>query len=232
MEYRVEKKYLVTDQDLAVLAGRLKAVMPLDAHQQGDCYEIRSVYFDDAWDRCMDENEAGVDLRQKFRLRSYGPDFSLFHLEIKEKAAGLTKKQSCTLSGEEARQLLDGTLPLKMDHRKALNLLQLQARKDLMRPKALIAYERTAYVYPVGNVRVTFDRNICASRAYSEFLEPSFSGTVPVLPAGKHILEVKYDELLPDVLRELLGLGKLSPVAFSKYYLGRMAVLGQFPLAL
>ena len=232
MEYRVEKKYLVTDADLALLAGRLKSVMPQDIHQEGDCYEIRSVYFDDYRDRCMEENEAGVDYRQKFRLRTYGPELSVFHLEIKEKQAGLTKKQSCVLSREEVPGLLDGTLPLGFDSRRELNLLRLHARCEWMKPKALITYQRTAFVYPTGNVRVTFDRNIQANARWEDFLSPQVFGSVPVLPTGTHILEVKYDELLPDCIHALLELGKLSPIAFSKYYLGRMATAGRFPLAL
>ena len=41
------------------------------------------------------------------------------------------------------------------------------------------------------------------------------------MPTGKHILEVKYDELLPDFLYQLMSLGSLQQTAFSKYYLCR-----------
>ena len=76
--------------------------MSLDLHQEGDCYEIRSLYFDDAWDSCMNENAAGVDQREKYRIRIYGPESDVIHLEIKEKNRGLTKKRSCELTREEA----------------------------------------------------------------------------------------------------------------------------------
>ena len=52
----------------------------------------------------------------------------------------------------------------------------------------------------------------------------------PVLPAGLHVLEVKYDEFLPDVIAQQLEIGKLRKTAFSKYYLGRLAVQGEFPV--
>ena len=230
MEYRVENKYLVTQADLAVLAGRLKAVVPFDPHQTGDRYEIRSVYFDNAEDRCMEENETGVDRREKFRIRTYGPASQVVHLEIKEKCRGMTKKRSCDLTRQEAERILDGTLPLTFGSRKELNLLQLQMRCSQLRPKAIIAYERTAFVYPVGNVRITFDCNISASGFCRAFFDPCYPGAVPVLPAGMHILEVKYDELLPDFIAELLELGTLQQIAFSKYYLGRLAMAGQFPV--
>ena len=213
-----------------LLAGRLKNVMSQDIHQEGDCYEIRSLYFDDLWDRCLDENEAGVDRREKYRIRIYDPRSDVIHLEIKEKNRGLTKKRACDLSREECLAIMAGELPLKPDGRASLNSLQLQMRCARMEPKVIIAYERTAFVHPSGNVRITFDRNIMASSCREEFLEDRVSGMVPVLPAGMHVLEVKYDEFLPDVIAQQLEIGKLRKTAFSKYYLGRLAVRGEFPI--
>ena len=220
----------MTDADLILLAGRLKNVMSQDIHQEGDCYEIRSLYFDDLWDRCLDENEAGVDRREKYRIRIYDSRSDVIHLEIKEKNRGLTKKRACDLSREECLAIMEGELPLKTDSRAPLNSLQLQMRCGRMEPKVIIAYERTAFVHPSGNVRITFDRNIMASRNREEFLEDRVSGMVPVLPAGMHVLEVKYDEFLPDTIAQQLEIGKLRKTAFSKYYLGRLAIRGEFPI--
>ena len=213
-----------------LLAGRLKNVMSQDIHQEGDCYEIRSLYFDDLWDRCLDENEAGVDRREKYRIRIYDPRSDVIHLEIKEKNRGLTKKRACDLSREECLAIMEGELPLNPDGRAPLNSLQLQMHCARMEPKVIIAYERTAFVHPSGNVRITFDRNIMASRNREEFLEDRVSGMVPVLPAGMHVLEVKYDEFLPDTIAQQLEIGKLRKTAFSKYYLGRLAIRGEFPI--
>ena len=206
--------------------------MNQDIHQKGDCYEIRSLYFDDAWDRCMDENESGVDKREKYRIRIYDPRSDVIHLEIKEKCSGLTKKRSCDLSREECLLLMENALPLKLDSRAPLNCLQMRMRDCRMEPKAIISYERTAFVHPSGNVRITFDRNIQASRCREDFLEDFVCGMTPVLPAGWHILEVKYDEFLPDVIACQLEIGKLRKTAFSKYYLGRLAIQGIFPVEL
>lgn len=230
MEYRVEQKYLVSEGDLLVLQSRLQAVAKFDANQHGDSYEIRSVYFDDLRDSCVEENEAGVDQRQKFRLRTYAPALDTYHLEIKEKSRGLTKKLACSMDRAELFPLLEGALPVTPDGRAPLNLLKLRQRMDGMTPKVLITYDRTAFVDPVGNVRITFDRNIRATRAWRSFLEESCPGYVPVLPKGMHLLEVKYDELLPDYLKNTLELKTLTQTSFSKYYLGRLAIAGEFPL--
>lgn len=228
MDYRVENKYLVSDADIAVLEARLKMVLDPDIHQAGSCYEIRSVYFDDILDSCMQENDAGVDCRNKYRIRMYDPAADVIHLEIKEKTAGLTRKYACSLTKQECESIMEGTMPLQFDQRMPLNKLLLQMRCSKMEPKAVIAYERTAYVYPAGNVRITFDRNIMASRYCEDFFEERISGMVPVLPAGMNILEVKYDELLPDHIAQQLQIGKLHQTAFSKYYLGRLAIRGEF----
>lgn len=204
--------------------------MSQDIHQQEGSYPIRSVYFDDAFDRCMEENEAGVDQRKKIRIRSYDPAASEMKLEIKEKNRGLTRKTSCLITREECLQLLRGQRPQGFDQRAPLNLLKLESLKSLMRPVVLISYDRTAYVYPVGNVRVTFDRNITAAKDCSSLLAPQLSQATPVLPTGVHILEVKYDELLPPFIGQLLELGSLQQIAFSKYYLGRLALRGEFPV--
>ena len=90
-------------------------------------------------------------------------------------------------------------------------------------PKVIVEYERTAYISRLGNVRITFDRNIAASAPVGLFLEPRVPLT-PVLPAGQHVLEVKYDEFLPDPVAQVLELGHLRRTAFSKYYLSRLVL--------
>lgn len=215
---------------MVLLAGRLKTIMAEDAHQLGSCYEIRSLYFDDFWDRCMDENEAGIDQREKYRIRIYDAKPEIMHLEIKGKCSGLTKKISCDLTPLECEQIMEASYPLTLGERKPLNQLQMQMRCAGMRPKAIIAYERTAFVHPSGNVRITFDRNIMASGSCGEFLEERVSGMTPVLPTGMHVLEVKYDEFLPDFIAKQLEIGTLRQTSFSKYYLGRLALQGEFPV--
>ena len=39
--------------------------------------------------------------------------------------------------------------------------------------------------------------------------------------AGRHVLEVKYDEFLPDPVRQLLALETLQRTSYSKYYICR-----------
>ncbi len=231
IEYRVENKYLVSDLDIANLSLRLKSVMQSDAHQKGESYEIRSLYFDDIFDSCMDENDAGIDCRKKYRIRIYGTNDSPIHLEIKEKTSGLTKKSVCDLTREEFNMLISGGADMAFGNRAPLNQLLLRMRCTRMQPKAIVAYERTAFVHPTANVRITFDRNIAVSKHHTSLFAEHIDGTIPILPIGMHVLEVKYDEFLPDVIARQLEIGKLRKTAFSKYYLGRLAVNGDFPIS-
>lgn len=192
-EFRVEKKYLVSDLDLAVLSQRLSRVMERDEHQDGDCYVIRSLYFDDIVDNCMAENAAGVDRRSKYRIRIYDPKGSLIRLEIKEKQNGLTRKWGCPLLPQEYRRILEAPETMEFGDKPVLNRFLMQVRCRMLRPKAIICYERTAFTHPSGNVRVTFDRSIEASGQCGDLFDPELSDFVPVLPTGKQILEVKYD---------------------------------------
>lgn len=100
-----------------------------------------------------------------------------------------------------------------------MQLLYVEMASRQLRPRIIIEYERTAFVYPSGNVRITFDRNIAFSDRLADFMEDSIALT-PVLGKGKHILEVKFDEFLPDFIAQLLELNTLERTSFSKFYYG------------
>ena len=226
MEYRVEKKFLLSDCELQLLESRLKTIMKPDLNQSGKAYTICSLYFDDIWDSCMAENESGVDNRSKLRIRTYDHKAQKLYLENKEKLNSYTKKTRDVISRDECIDIMHG-VALPFGEKIAVNTLSAAMKSRYMRPKTIIEYERSAFVYPIGNVRITFDRNISASKYCDDFLSPQVRCQTPVLPAGMHILEVKYDEFLPDTIAQLLENGKMTQTAISKYYLGRLACEGE-----
>jgi len=89
-----------------------------------------------------------------------------------------------------------------------------------LRPVIIVEYDRIPYVYKNGNVRVTFDLNISSSVALRDFTSETIPKR-PVMPAGWHLMEVKFDEFLPDYIYNGLNLGSLQQSTFSKYYLCR-----------
>lgn len=221
-KYRHELKYQVTDAQIQMLKNRIKGILPLDSHvAKTGSYLIRSLYFDDYEDRCLKENENGTDPREKFRIRIYNGSAEKITLECKRKERGKTHKTSCPLTEAQTRQLMEGKpLPDFGRQPPLLQKLTLQMMTRRLRPVVIVEYERIPYVYKNGNVRITLDTNIASSSAVETFLEPRISGR-PVLPVGQQLLEVKYDEYLPDFIYRSLMLPSLRQTAFSKYYICR-----------
>lgn len=220
--FRHEFKYICSYGQLRMLQVRLTGLISPDPHAGKDgVYNIRSLYFDDYYDRCLKENEAGTDPREKFRIRIYNHKSDRISLELKRKVRGKTQKLSCPLTEEQCRTLMAGELPLTdKDTPAVLRKLCLLMQTSLMRPKVIVEYDRVPYVYPQGNVRVTLDENIRASGRTELFLEDQIP-LRPIMPVGQHILEVKYDEYLPDFIYRAVQLENLRQTAFSKYYLCR-----------
>ena len=220
-EFRVEKKYLVSDLDLAVLSQRLSRVMERDEHQDGDCYVIRSLYFDDPDNRCYYENENGTDPREKFRIRIYNGSADRITLECKRKERGKTLKTACPLTLEQTRLLMAGkTVPRIGEQPVLLQKLTGQMLLRRMRPVVIVEYRRIPYVCKNGNVRITLDTNLAASKETESFLEGKIFFH-PVMPLGWQLLEVKYDAYLPDYIYRGLQLENLRQTAFSKYCICR-----------
>lgn len=227
--YRTELKYLCTEADLALVENRIQELCEPDPYVGEDgIYRIRSVYFDDYEDTCFYENENGTDPREKFRIRIYNENLSRITLELKKKRNGKNHKDNCPLSKEQLEAILQGDFSksdivqenLSEAQLTLLNKFYLQYQMRLLRPKVIVAYERTPFIYRLGNVRITFDRNISASCDVRNFADSDLQ-LKPIMPTGKHILEVKYDEMLPNYIHNALQIGSLQRTTFSKYYLCR-----------
>ena len=221
-EYRHEYKYLAPESTLAILEQRVSAILRPDSHADGSgAYTVRSLYFDDLFDSCMRENSDGTEPREKFRLRIYNNDASHISLELKRKKQGKTQKLSCPLSGERCRAILEGKIPSvdSGDHFLYKKLLMLMRSRGL-RPVTIVSYERTPFVWQQGNVRITFDRSITSADDFSCFFSDELPCR-PVLPSVVNLLEVKFDEFLPDFIFEILQTGRLKQTSFSKYYICR-----------
>jgi len=227
LEYRNEYKFLCSQGELMVVQARLAGLMRFDSHQKGESYRIRSLYLDDWEESAFHENAAGVDKRKKFRIRVYDEPLSRIRLEIKHKVHGKTRKESCDLPEELCREIMAGrTIPPDPDYPYPLALLYAEMQLRRLLPRIIVEYERTVLVCPVGNVRITLDRNISWSSDFPAFLDDRIA-LRPVLPPGMHVLEIKYDELLPDYIMSQLCLGELRWSTFSKFYLSCLAQKGE-----
>lgn len=221
--WRHEIKYLCWETQIPIIQNKVHVFCDRDAHgdQEGQ-YLIRSLYFDDLNDTSYYENEMGTDCRQKYRIRTYNGNGDHLTLERKSKYNGMTWKEGAAFPREFCEDILQGTwiCPDLALQPPLLQQFYLEYRTNLLRPKIIVEYRRTPYVYSAGNVRITFDRDISASGDIESFLEPDLFSR-PIMPAGQHLLEVKYDTLIPDFIYNAISGERMRQTTFSKYYLCR-----------
>lgn len=226
-KYRNELKYICSEAELAQIKNRIVHLLKKDPHAgETGVYSIRSVYFDTYDNQFYYENENGVDKREKFRIRVYNGDFNNIKLELKGKEYGMTWKQSCRLSEKQCKMLLEGkNMSITPENPELLNKLLLKVKLKGLRPVVIVEYERMPFVCIIGNVRITFDKNVRSGNRIEDFWNQKLT-TRPILPTGKHILEVKYDELIPDYIKQSIQIANLQRTAFSKFYMCRKYTIG------
>lgn len=219
---RREIKHEMTKMDCYLLRNKLKHYMEIDPHaKENGTYAIRSVYFDNFDNKVMNQKKEGLFERDKFRVRLYDSNNSFLNLEKKSKRNNLTYKQKCSMTAEEYEKIRSGDLywmesdsrPLIQDLYWQMNLLQLK-------PLTVVDYEREVFIYKHGNVRVTFDSEIKTSLRNNDVLNPNIA-MVETEP-DVVILEVKFDEFLPNVIKQLLQVSDMRAGAYSKYQISRM----------
>jgi len=228
IQYRHERKFIISAFQSRLLQERLKYIMVADAHvDNGSSYQLNSLYFDDIDNSCYYDNENGVNVRKKYRIRYYNQDTSLIHLECKHKENKMTFKESVTISSEQALKLISNQeIPIEPNGG-LLNAFLLARKQGQLRPVVITQYERTPLVYPLGNVRITFDQKLSSSVDIDNFFSGQTSSR-PVFPIGTSLLEVKYDNFLPDYIQDALEIKSLQETAFSKfYYCRRINMRGQ-----
>lgn len=221
MQFRHEVKHEISNLDLPILRQRLRAVMKPDHHAQDGRYAVRSLYFDSPNDRALRDNLDGISVREKYRIRLYNQDPSVIHLERKYKQRGLGIKETVRLTPEQVTAIMRGEIHWMAESTDPV-LLGFYAglRNTGLRAKVLVDYTREPFVFGPGNVRVTLDYEIRTALRCTDFLNPN-GITVPV--AGSPcILEVKWDQFLPDVIRDAVQLGDRHSTAYSKYAACRM----------
>ncbi len=219
--YRHEWKHIINNADKIAIRQRLRAVAQVDANAADGRYLIRSLYFDNISDKALREKLDGVNRREKFRIRYYNDNTDQILLEKKSKWNGLGTKDRVLITADEAQRIVDGDLSWMTQSRRPLvQELYVKMNSQGLRPKTIVDYTREPFVYAPGNVRVTLDYNIRTGLLCTDFLNPDCI-TIPA-GAGETILEVKWDEYLPSVIRDAVQLGSRQLSAFSKYATCRM----------
>jgi len=217
-QFRHELKFLIANSEAEVIRRRLKMIMHLDTHTDlSGNYLVRSLYFDDLNFSAYREKMDGVPFRQKFRIRIYNSTFDRITLEKKIKEDSYVQKQSAPLTRNQVESLQNGEYSFLLNTPYPLHkVLYFEIVSRVLRPTLIVEYEREPYLYEYGDVRVTFDRNVRAVIAREDIFSPTLP-TALILEPGKLILEVKYTQFFPSIIRDLLPTHGVEFVALSKY---------------
>lgn len=218
-QFRHELKYLINEGEHQLLKMRLETVMKLDPHAKDGGYMLRSLYFDDYWNSAYEEKEIGVYLRKKYRIRIYDYSDVGIKLERKKKVGSWIYKESAPLTRCEVAKILAGDYEflLKSPH-SLCREFYVECVSNMMRPRVIVDYEREPWIMDAGTVRITFDMNVRAAIAGYDIFDDTLPA-LPVLEPGKLVMEVKFTEMLPQIVRDILPPPSQELTAVSKYVL-------------
>lgn len=219
--YRVEDKYCCSGNELFLLQKRIGAVLKPDVNENSDFgYGITSLYFDDLTDSCFQDTLDGHEVRDKYRIRIYNDSLDRILLEVKQKKDSRIRKRSKVITKEQMDYLVNGEcIEDSASADDPATLFNIAIRTRGLRPKVIVAYERKAYVFEPGNTRITFDRNVRASCQTDRFGQCDTA--YDYVREMDAVLEVKYDEFIPDFILQMLELGNMQQSAYSKYQMCR-----------
>ncbi|MBS5793242.1 MAG: polyphosphate polymerase domain-containing protein [Clostridiales bacterium] len=224
MDFRNELKHYINYYDYLIIKGKISKFLSLDknVYKNSSEYKIRSIYFDNFNDKVLKEKLLGLNKRDKFRIRLYNDDDTFIKLEKKSKINGLCKKVSCDITKEEVLKIINNDIGFLINsNNKLFQELYFKMKTEFLKPKTIVDYDREAYIYNVGNVRLTFDKNLKTGIVSTNIFNSNLE-TINPINKDYIIFEVKYDEFLPEVISNFIQLGERTKTSISKYALCRI----------
>lgn len=217
--YRNEWKYLIGFQEKEALKVRMAPLLQMDKHASQSGYMIRSLYFDDYWNSAYEEKMMGVLARKKYRIRIYNYSDRNIKLERKGKVGSYIYKEAAPLTRDETEKIIRGEYGflLKSPH-KLCQEFYVECMCHMMRPRVIVDYEREPYIMEAGTVRITFDSHVRTPVLSFDIFDDSLPCLDAVEPE-KLIMEVKFTEFLPQIVRTILPPASSDFAAVSKYVL-------------
>lgn len=221
-KYRHELKFKISNSAAEVLKQKLSLILKKDknAYYSDGSYLIKSLYFDDLDSTSYYEKMDGVLYRKKYRIRIYNNNDEFIRLEKKMKHNTYTAKEQILISKDIYSKILNGKLDEIDSPTGLLEEFITNSKTKHLVPSVIVLYHRIAFTYPISEVRITFDSNI-QSGLYNYDL---FDKEVPmydVSEPGKQVLEVKFNEVLPLHIANILNDIPSCKEAVSKFAICR-----------
>jgi len=221
-ELRHELKYYINELEYNYLNSRLKIITRTDENtdEKGE-YHVRSLYFDDISNSSYNQKEGGVFQRKKYRIRIYNKSDRVILLEKKVKFDKYISKSNRLINLEFYNKIINNDLNIR-DFMNDEFLLEFytELKMNSLKPVVIVDYIREPYIYPSGNVRITFDKKLQTVINSYDIFDCSPVTISPIIGGGI-ILEVKYDDYLPEFIRRELRMERHQQMALSKYTICR-----------
>ncbi|MGB3367382.1 MAG: polyphosphate polymerase domain-containing protein [Acidaminobacteraceae bacterium] len=220
--FRFEKKYVISFQTAFILQQKLDHIMKKDKNGP-DGYLIRSLYFDDMYNSGFYDKINGFSKRKKYRIRLYDYKTDFVKFEVKERQDQYIRKTSIKLSPDDLKNIQNHNYIFLLSRGEFGQELYLQLTAKGLKPHLLIDYFRKAYTLDYNNIRITFDENI-------SYYPPSWDLTNRTFYSSNFnkdfvVLEIKFDNFLPNYLMPVFEGLIESRQQFSKYVNGRFALI-------
>ena len=227
---RYEYKYRITRELIPQIRELIRPVTSFDPYLKdatNNRYTVRSIYFDTPSLDFYYEKMDGLKVRKKLRIRTYNEMDDFAFLEIKRKFINCISKERSKLPIMVIEKLVSTTQDSVIeypqdDYNSRLvsgKFVYTLLKKGLI-PVLLVVYEREAYIGLTDDKeRLTIDTNVRANS------EPDLGDILctenftPVInDAG--ILELKFDDVMPQWMKNLVLKLGLKRESLSKYCLG------------
>lgn len=221
-KYRHELKFKISNSAAEILKQKLSLILGKDknAYYEDGSYLIKSLYFDDRDSSSYYEKMDGVLYRKKYRIRMYNDVDTFIRLEKKMKHNNFTAKEQMLISKDIYSKILDGKIDeIENPEGLLLEFITNYKNKGLV-PSVIVEYHRTAFTYPISDVRITFDSNIQSSLYNYDLFNTSYPRYIVDEP-GKQVLEVKFNEVLPLHIANILNDIPACREAVSKFAICR-----------
>jgi len=226
---RFELKYLIHERCARGVRDFARSYLVADEHADPNnnySYAIHSIYLDGPGMELYNSTVQGHKNRYKLRIRYYDdrPENPVF-FEIKRRVNDAILKQRAMVKRYSVPHLLGSFLPGRSDlvnedddrSWESLNHFCNLAEQLQALGRIIVSYVREAWVTEHDNsVRITFDRNLVATRFTGGLVVADLHGGIrPHIPGV--ILEIKFTDRFPVWIREMVRTFNLQRGPMAKY---------------
>ena len=216
--FRHEFKYYINFFEYQVIRNRLRRILNNDLYSNANGnYHIRSLYFDDLHNSALYEKQAGILARRKFRIRIYNLSEEVIKLEKKSRIGQFINKESIQISKKDYKKIIDKDFSfLKESTSKLLNEFYFHLTASKIRPDVIVDYVREAYTSKISKIRITIDKNLSTGLLSTDLFDKELP-TIDVIEKPLYVLEVKYNNFLPNFIKDAIQLSSSQRYAISKF---------------